>query len=110
MLTRRLTKQGFEVDTAVDGIMAIERAGLLPDLILLDMSLPKLSGWDAAGVLKADPKTKKIPLIALTAQAMPGDKERALSAGCDEYETKPVRFALLVEKINQFLAKNEDIF
>jgi len=104
MLSRRLVRRGFEVVMAVDGEQGVHMAASdAPDLILLDMSLPVLSGWDAAQKLKADPATQEIPIIALTAHAMGGDREKALEAGCDEYDTKPVEFKRLLEKMNQFL-------
>jgi CheY-like chemotaxis protein len=103
-LSRHLRRRGFEVTVAVDGQQGIEaaRAGV-PDLILMDMSLPILDGWEATRQLKADPATRHIPVIALTAHAMAGDRERALHAGCDEYESKPVEFARLFAKIQVLL-------
>jgi two-component system cell cycle response regulator DivK len=104
MLSRRLLRRGFEVVMAVDGQQGLEMASSeLPDLILLDMSLPVLDGWTAATRLKADPATGSIPIIALTAHAMGGDREKALEAGCDDYDTKPVEFKRLLGKINSFL-------
>ena len=104
MLSRRLLHRSYEVAVALDGRQGVDMAvSESPDLILLDMSLPVLNGWDAARILKADPATQKIPVIALTAHAMGGDREKALEAGCDEYETKPVEFNRLLEKINHFL-------
>ena len=104
MLSRRLLRRGFEVAVAVDGQQGLEMASSeLPDLILLDMHLPVLDGWTAAGKLKADPATSTIPIIALTAHAMGGDREKALEAGCDDYDTKPVEFKRLLGKINSFL-------
>ena len=104
MLSRRLTRRGYEVVMAVDGEQGVQMATSdAPDLILLDMSLPVLNGWDAARKLKADPATQKIPIIALTAHAMGGDREKALEAGCDEYDTKPVELKRLLEKMNQFI-------
>jgi len=104
MLSRRLIRRGFDVVIAVDGgqgaHMAVSES---PDLILLDMSLPVMNGWDVAQKLKADSGTSSIPIIALTAHAMGGDREKALEAGCDEYETKPVEFKRLLEKMNKFL-------
>jgi CheY-like chemotaxis protein len=104
MLSRRLIRRSYEIALALDGKQGVDMAlSESPDLILLDMSLPVLNGWDAARILKADPATQKIPIIALTAHAMGGDREKALEAGCDEYETKPVEFKRLLEKIKQFL-------
>ena len=104
MLSRRLKKRGFEIDIAIDGQQGIDMATSgKPDLILLDMSLPVVDGWDAAKTLKADDGTKAIPIIALTAHAMAGDKEKALAAGCDDYDTKPVDLARLLEKIGQWI-------
>ncbi len=106
MLSRRLLRRGFEVVVAVDGQQGVELAcSELPDLILLDMSLPVLDGWAAAGKLKADPATGAIPIVALTAHAMGGDRQKALSAGCDDYDTKPVEFKRLLGKINSLLDK-----
>src|ERR687897_2247079 len=105
-LSRHLRRKGFEVLVAVDGQQGVEaaRSGA-PDLILMDMSLPVLDGWEATRQLKADPATRHIPVIALTAHAMAGDRDRALQAGCDEYETKPVEFARLLGKIQVLLDK-----
>ncbi len=104
MLSRRLIRRGFDIVLAVDGEQGVHKAvSDTPDLILLDMSLPVLSGWDAAQKLKADPVTREIPIIALTAHAMDGDREKALEAGCDEYDTKPVELKRLLEKMNKFL-------
>ena len=104
MLQRRLQKRGFEVITAVDGQEGVDRARReLPDLILLDMSLPVLDGWGAAGILKGDAATQRIPIIALTAHAMTGERERAFEAGCDEYDTKPIELSRLLEKIEGLL-------
>ena len=104
MLSRRLTRKGFEVLTAVDGQEGVTLAGTeTPDLILLDMSLPVLDGWAAARQLKANERTRGIPIIALTAHAMAGDREKALKAGCDEYDTKPVELPRLLEKIETLL-------
>ncbi|MCK4950435.1 MAG: response regulator [Gammaproteobacteria bacterium] len=104
MLTRRLEKQNFEVVTADDGQQAIELAETVsPDLILMDMSLPIMDGWEATRQIKANPETAKIPVIALTAHAMTGDRKKALEAGCDEYDTKPVDLDRLTKKINSLL-------
>jgi two-component system, cell cycle response regulator DivK len=104
MLSRRLERKGFAVVIAEDGASGVARAASeAPDLILLDMSLPLVDGWEAARQIKAGPKTKGIPIIALTAHAMAGDRERALEAGCDEYDTKPVEFPRLLAKIESIL-------
>lgn len=104
MLSRRLKKKGYEVIMALDGKQGVEMAAEhMPDLILLDMSLPVMDGWEAAGHIKANDSTSKIPVIALTAHAMAGDKEKAVKAGCDDYDTKPVDFKRLLEKINKNL-------
>ncbi|MAU10770.1 MAG: two-component system response regulator [Anaerolineaceae bacterium] len=104
MLTRRLQKRGFEILTTQDGASAVELALIeQPDLILMDLSLPVMDGWEATSRIKADPRTKSIPIIALTAHAVAGDREKGLAAGCDEYETKPVNFASLTSKMRQLL-------
>jgi CheY-like chemotaxis protein len=104
MLSRRLARKGFEVATAIDGITGIEAArGEAPDLILMDLSLPELDGWEATRRLKAAPETQSIPVIALTAHAMTGDREKALEAGCDEYATKPVDMPKLLQMIERLL-------
>ncbi|HUK16301.1 MAG TPA: response regulator [Bryobacteraceae bacterium] len=105
MLSRRLARKGFEPLLAVDGEQGVALAlRERPDLILMDMNLPKLDGWEATRRIKMDAQTKDIPVIALTALAMAGDRERALAAGCDDYNTKPVEFAVLLEKIEALLA------
>ena len=102
MLTRRLERKGYTIISADDGLSGIEKAGSEnPELIIMDLSLPALDGWTAAQQLKADNNTKSIPIIALTAHAMKGDREKALESGCDEYDTKPVNFERLLGKINQ---------
>lgn len=106
MLSRRLQRKGFEVTMAFDGQQGVDMAkAQMPDLILMDMSLPVLDGWDATRKIKADEVTKVIPVIALTAHAMAGDREKALEAGCDDYDTKPVEFVRLLEKIETLLSK-----
>src|SRR5262245_14163258 len=106
MLSRRLERRGHSIVMAADGQQGVEMAcSEKPDLILLDMSLPVIDGWEAARRIKADPGTKDIPLIALTAHAMAGDKEKALSAGCDDYDTKPVELPRLLAKIQALLDK-----
>jgi len=105
MLSRRLIKRGHEVIIAVDGQKGVEMAVKeIPEIILLDMSLPVLDGWEAAGKLKGDPATATIPIIALTAHAMTGDREKCLDAGCDDYDSKPVEFKRLLGKIETLLA------
>ena len=100
MLSRRLERRGYEVVIAADGGQGVELARAeRPDLVLMDMSLPVLDGWEATRRLKADPETKDIPIIALTAHAMAGDQEKALAAGCDDYDTKPVDLNSLLAKI-----------
>ena len=104
MLSRRLMKRGHEVAIAVDGQEGVSMASSeAPEIILLDMSLPIMDGWEAAKVLKAAEGTKSIPIIALTAHAMAGDRERCLEAGCDDYDTKPVEFKRLLGKIDALL-------
>ena len=105
MLARRLTKRGYQVAVAVDGAEGVAMARASgPDLVLMDMSLPVLHGWDATRELKADPATQAIPVIALTAHAMAGDREKALEAGCDEFETKPIELPRLLAKMEALLA------
>ena len=104
MLSRRLRRKGFEVILAVDGAEGVAKAqSESPDLILMDMSLPVMDGWEATRLIKADEQTRRIPVIALTADAMPGDREKAIEAGCDEYESKPIDFRKLLDKMEQFL-------
>jgi two-component system cell cycle response regulator DivK len=106
MLTRRLQRRGFSVTTATDGLRAVDRAAAdLPHIILMDMSLPEIDGWEATRRIKANAATAGIPVIALTAHAMTSDRERALEAGCDEFETKPVDFARLLGKIQALLGQ-----
>ena len=105
MLARRLRARGFQVDIACDGAAGIDRtAETLPDIVLMDMSLPKVNGWEATRRIKANPATRSIPVVALTAHAMVTDRETALDAGCDEYETKPIDLARLLEKIDALLS------
>jgi CheY-like chemotaxis protein len=100
MLSRRLERKDFVVTLAVDGQDGINKAQTeLPDLILMDMSLPVMNGWEATKSLKSNPKTENIPIIALTAHAMSSDRDKAIEAGCDDYDTKPVDFQRLLEKI-----------
>jgi two-component system cell cycle response regulator DivK len=104
MLSRRLARRGFEVVVAVDGregVTAAQRES--PDIILMDMSLPVTDGWEATRLIRADAGTAHIPVIALTAHAMAGDRDKALEAGCDDYDTKPVELERLLEKIARLL-------
>jgi len=104
MLSRRLQRRGFDVVIAVDGQEGLDMArSESPDLILMDMSLPVLDGWEATRQLKADPTTQAIPVIALTAHAMAGDREKTLEAGCQDYDTKPIELPRLLGKINALL-------
>ena len=104
MLSRRLVRKGFEVVIAVDGKAGVEMASSTsPDLILMDLSLPVMDGWEATRQIKANPATQGIPVIALTAHAMSGDEVKAREAGCDDYDTKPVNLNRLLEKIGSFL-------
>ena len=104
MLSRRLTRKGFEVLIAEDGQKGMDMTqNEHPDLVLMDMSLPVVDGWEATRQLKAAEETKHIPIIALTAHAMAGDREKTLEAGCDDYDTKPIELARLLEKINALL-------
>ena len=104
MLSRRLERKGFSVLLAVDGAEGVRLAAAeKPDLNLMDMSLPVLDGWEASRVLKTDPKTRAIPIIALTAHAMPGDESKARAAGCDDYDTKPIELPRLLGKIEALL-------
>ena len=104
MLSRRLQRRGCDVAVAVDGLEAIDKGrSESPDLILMDISLPKMDGLEATRQLKADPDMQAIPVIALTAHAMAGDRDRALDAGCDDYYTKPIDLARLLEKIDTLI-------
>ncbi|MDH3744656.1 MAG: response regulator [Acidobacteriota bacterium] len=104
LLTRRLERRGFELDVAFDGREALDKVrSAPPDLILMDMSLPEMDGWEATRALKSDDATSGVPIIALTAHAMEADRDRALEAGCDEFETKPVELPRLLDKINKLL-------
>ena len=104
MLSRRLQKQGYEVVMAVDGEDGVAKAqSEAPALILMDMSLPGIDGWEATRRLKTAPQTQMIPVIALTAHAMTNDREKALAAGCDDFDTKPVELARLLSKIQALL-------
>ena len=106
-LSRYLRRKGYEILLAVDGRQGVEVArAAVPDLILIDLSLPVLDGWEATRQLKAGSVTRGIPVIALTAHAMAGDREKALEAGCDDYDTKPIEFPRLLTKIESLLEKN----
>ena len=104
MLSRRLIRRGYEVVMAIDGEQGITTAKAEgPDLILMDMSLPVIDGWEATRRLKAEPQTRGIPVIGLTAHAMAGDREKVIDAGCDDYDTKPVELPRLLQKIEALL-------
>jgi CheY-like chemotaxis protein len=106
MLSRRLARRGYEVLCAVDGAEGVSLAqARVPDLILMDMSLPVLDGWEATRQLKALPQTRSIPILALTAHAMAEDRAKALEAGCDDYDTKPIELARLLSKIETLLER-----
>lgn len=108
MLSRRLQRKGYQIVVAIDGKEGIALAhSETPDLILMDLRLPEIDGWQATRTLKADEATRSIPIIALTAHAMAGDREKALEAGCDDYDTKPVDFARLYGKILALLEKDD---
>ena len=110
MLSRRLERKGYEVSVAVDGRQGVALALSEPfDLVLMDMSLPVLDGWEATRQIKADPRGEAVPIIALTAHAMSGDRERAIDAGCDDYDTKPIEFPRLLEKIETWLQRKDAI-
>ena len=103
MLSRRLQRRGYQVCLALDGQQALDQAAAeRPDVILMDMDLPVISGWEATRKLRSDPAIRDIPVIALTAHALASDRERAMEAGCDAYQSKPVEFAELIAKIEQF--------
>lgn len=107
MLSRRLSRNGFEIVIAVNGQQGVEMAASeLPDLILMDLSLPVMDGWEATKHVKANPATAAIPIIALTAHALVQDREKALQAGCDDFDTKPIELPRLMEKIKELLAAN----
>jgi two-component system cell cycle response regulator DivK len=100
MLSRRLMGKGYEVEMAVDGRDGVDKALVGGyDLVIMDMSLPEIDGWEATRRLRAEPSTRSLPIIALTAHAMAGDREKAIEAGCDDYDSKPVEFSRLLEKI-----------
>lgn len=105
MLSRRLERKGYESIISEDGLDGVNQAiSALPNLILMDMSLPTIDGWEATRRIKENPETQEIPIIALTGHAMVGDREKALEAGCDDYDTKPIDFARLLEKIQKLLS------
>jgi CheY-like chemotaxis protein len=109
MLSRRLKRRDFEVEMAVDGQEGVDLTrSLMPDLILMDMSLPIIDGWTATGILKSDSLTCHIPVIALTAHAMEGDRQKCLEAGCDDFDTKPIEFKRLLDKINHWIETGPD--
>jgi two-component system, cell cycle response regulator DivK len=106
MLSRRLERRGYEIVIAVDGQEGLTAARTQrPDLILMDMSLPVIDGWEATRRLKAEPQTRTIPVIGLTAHSMAGDREKVLAAGCDDYDTKPVELPRLLQKIEALLGR-----
>ena len=107
MLSRRLERKGYEVTMAVDGRQGVDmaRSGGY-DLILMDMSLPEIDGWEATRQLRAAPESKRVPIIALTAHAMAGDRDKALEAGCDDYDTKPIELPRLLAKIEALLGRD----
>ena len=107
MLVRRLERRGYNVVMALDGAQGVAMAySELPDLILMDMGLPVLDGWAATTRIKASSATRNIPIIGLSANAMSGDREKGLAAGCDDYDTKPIEFTRLIEKIQALLVKD----
>jgi CheY-like chemotaxis protein len=104
MLSRRLTRRGYDVVIAVDGAQGVEMAGSeMPDLVLMDFSLPVIDGWEATRKIKAAQNTKHLRVIGLTAHAMAGDREKAIQAGCDDYDTKPIELERLIQKIEGLL-------
>jgi len=108
MLSRRLIRSGYEVVLALDGAQGVALAASeAPDVVLMDMSLPVLDGWEATRRLKSDPKTRTLPVIALTAHAMAGDEAKARQAGCDDFDTKPVEYTRLLSKIEGLLQKRK---
>ena len=109
MLKRRLLKKGFEVITAVDGEEGIKKVEAeSPDLVLMDVGLPGMDGWETTELIRATDSIKHIPVIALTAHAMAGDREKAKEVGCDDYETKPIDFPRLIEKMNSLLSRDPE--
>jgi len=109
MLVRRLERRGFDVAVSVDGPQALEMAiEVRPDLVVIDMGLPQIDGYEVTRRLKRDAATQDIPILGLSAHAMPGDRDKALAAGCDDYDTKPVEFERLIAKIQAALGKLRD--
>jgi len=107
MLSRRLQRRGYEVIIALDGQQGVAMAqSSSPDIVLMDMSLPVMDGWEATRTLKASPDTKEIPVIALTAHAMSTDRDKAMEAGCDDYDTKPIELTRLIAKMESLMARN----
>jgi two-component system cell cycle response regulator DivK len=107
MLARRLTWEGYQVETAANGAQAVELASsALPDLILMDVGIPLLNGWQATQRIKTQPETLHIPVVALTAYALPEDRTKSLAAGCDDYETKPIDFPRLLNKIQLYIERS----
>ena len=105
-LTRRLKRRGHDVILATDGQQGVDKARAEhPDIVLLDMNLPVMDGWTAAGLMKSSPETKDVPVIALTAHAMSGDREKAIAAGCDDYHAKPVDFSRLLTQIDALVGR-----
>lgn len=104
MLSRRLSRKGFEVQVAVNGQEGLKKVrSFVPDLVLMDLNLPEIDGWEATRRLKADPETRHIPVLALTAHALPSERQAALDCGCDDYDSKPVDFERLLSKIQKLL-------
>ena len=104
MLSRRLVRRGYEVAIAIDGAQGVEMARTeTPDLVLMDLSLPVIDGWEATRLIKASRETRHLPVIGLTAHAMAGDREKALEAGCDDYDTKPIELERLLKKVEALL-------
>lgn len=107
MLSRRLERRGYEVSVAVDGMEAVHQvSNIRPDLILMDMNLPILDGWEVTSKIKSDPLVRDIPVLALTAHVMPGDRQKAIEVGCDDFDVKPIEFSRLLEKIRKLLGQN----
>ena len=109
VLTRKLARSGFDIVVAADGLGGLERARIdAPDLILMDLDLPDIDGWECVARLRADSGTKPIPIIALTAHAMVGDRQRAIAAGCDDFDTKPIDFGGLLHKMQRLLGERQE--